>query len=65
LRGGMYHLERRRWERLLSAMMNLHPQQFEIFAGILLESLGFTDIEITNYVRDGGIYLTHNEPEPV
>ena len=36
-------------------MMNLHPQQFEAFGGKLLESLGFTDIEITNYVGDGGI----------
>jgi restriction system protein len=41
--------------RLHELMMNLHPQQFEAFAGTLLESLGFTDIEITNYVGDGGI----------
>jgi len=41
--------------RLHELMMNLHPQQFEIFAGTLLESLGFTDIEITKYVGDGGI----------
>ena len=41
--------------RLHELIMNLHPQQFEAFAGKLLESLGFTDIEITNYVGDGGI----------
>jgi restriction system protein len=41
--------------RLHELMMNLHPQQFEVFAGTLLESLGFTDIEVTNYVGDGGI----------
>ena len=41
--------------QLHELMMNLHPQQFEAFSGTLLESLGFTDIEITNYVGDGGI----------
>jgi restriction system protein len=41
--------------KLLELIMNLHPQQFEAFAGQLLESLGFTDVEITNYVGDGGI----------
>jgi restriction system protein len=41
--------------RLHELMMNLHPQQFEAFAGTLLESLGFTDVEITSYVGDGGI----------
>ena len=35
--------------------MNLHPQQFEEFAGKLLESVGFTDVEVTKYVGDGGI----------
>ena len=35
--------------------MNLHPQQFEEFAGTLLESVGFTDVEVTKYVGDGGI----------
>lgn len=41
--------------QLLELLMNLHPQQFEAFAGKLLESVGFTDIEITNYIGDGGI----------
>ena len=36
-------------------LMNLHPQQFEAFAGTLLESVGFTDVEVTKYVGDGGI----------
>jgi restriction system protein len=35
--------------------MNLHPQQFEEFAAKLLESLGFTDVEVTKFVGDGGI----------
>ncbi len=41
--------------QLLELLMNLHPQQFEEFAGKLLESVGFTDIEVTKYVGDGGI----------
>jgi len=35
--------------------MNLHPREFEAFGGKLLESVGFTDIEVTNYVGDGGV----------
>ena len=35
--------------------LNLHPQQFEQFAAKLLESVGFTDVEVTRYVGDGGI----------
>jgi len=41
--------------QLLELLMNLHPQQFEEFAARLLESVGFTDIEVTKYVGDGGI----------
>ena len=41
--------------QLHELLMNLHPQQFEEFAGKLLESVGFTDIEVTKYVGDGGI----------
>jgi len=41
--------------QLHELLMNLHPQQFEVFAGKLLESVGFTDIEVTKYVGDGGI----------
>ena len=41
--------------QLHELLMNLHPQQFEVFAGTLLESVGFTDVEITKYVGDGGI----------
>jgi restriction system protein len=41
--------------QLHELLMGLHPQQFEAFAGKLLESVGFTDIEITNYIGDGGI----------
>jgi restriction system protein len=41
--------------KLHELLMNLHPQQFEAFAGKLLESVGFTDVEVTKYVGDGGI----------
>jgi len=41
--------------QLHESLMNLHPQQFEAFAGKLLESIGFTDVEVTQYVGDGGI----------
>ena len=41
--------------QLRELLMNLHPQQFEEFAARLLESVGFTDIEVTKYVGDGGI----------
>ncbi len=41
--------------QLNELLMNLHPQQFEEFAGTLLESVGFTDVEVTKYVGDGGI----------
>ncbi len=41
--------------KLHELLMNLHPQQFEAFAGNLLESVGFTDVAVTKYVGDGGI----------
>jgi len=41
--------------QLHELLMNLDPQQFEVFAGKLLESVGFTEVEITKYVGDGGI----------
>ena len=41
--------------QLRELLMNLHPQQFEEFAAKLLESLGFTDVEVTKFVGDGGI----------
>jgi len=41
--------------QLHELLMNLHPQQFEEFAAKLLESVGFTDVEVTKYVGDGGI----------
>ncbi len=41
--------------QLHELLMNLHPQQFEALAAALLESLGFTDVEVTKYVGDGGI----------
>ena len=41
--------------QLHELLMNLHPQQFEEFAGKLLESVGFTDVEVTNYIGDGGV----------
>jgi restriction system protein len=51
-------LDRERREiraQLHDLLMNLHPQQFEAFAGKLLESVGFTDVQVTKYVGDGGI----------
>jgi len=42
-------------DHLHQLLMNLPPQQFEVFAGKLLESVGFTDVEVTKYVGDGGI----------
>jgi len=41
--------------QLHELLMGLHPQQFEVFAGVLLESVGFTDVEVTKYIGDGGI----------
>jgi len=41
--------------QLHELLMNLHPQQFEELAAKLLESLGFTDVEVTKFVGDGGI----------
>lgn len=41
--------------QLHELLMNIPPQQFEEFAGKLLESVGFTDIEVTKYRGDGGI----------
>ena len=41
--------------QLHELLMNLDPQQFEVFAGKLLESVGFTEVEITKYIGDGGI----------
>ena len=36
-------------------LMSLHPKHFEEFAGKLLKSKGFTNVEVTKYVGDGGI----------
>ena len=41
--------------QLHELLMNLHPQQFEAFAGKLLESTGFTNVQVTRYAGDGGI----------
>jgi len=41
--------------QLHELLMNLHPQQFEEFAAKLLESVGFTEVEVTKYVGDGGV----------
>ncbi len=42
-------------QQLHDLLMNLDPRQFELFATKLLESVGFTDLEVTNYTGDGGI----------
>lgn len=41
--------------QLHELLMNLHPQQFEEFSAKLLESVGFTEIQVTKYAADGGI----------
>jgi len=41
--------------QLHELLMNLPPPQFEAFAGKLLGSVGFTDVQVTKYVGDGGI----------
>lgn len=41
--------------QLHELLMNLHPQQFEEFSAKLLESVGFTKIQVTKYAADGGI----------
>jgi restriction system protein len=41
--------------QLHELLMNIPPQQFEAFAAKLLESVGFTNMEVTKYVGDGGV----------
>jgi len=42
-------------QQLHELLMKLHPQQFEAFGAKLLESVGFTDTEVTSFTGDGGI----------
>ena len=54
--GELLDIERQKARtNLHELLMNLHPQQFEEFAAKLLESVGFTDVEVTKYIGDGGI----------
>lgn len=54
--GDLLDIERQQARiHLHELLMNLHPQQFEEFAAELLERVGFTDVEVTNYIGDGGI----------
>jgi hypothetical protein len=43
--------------RLRSLLADLHPQLFESLIGELLVALGFEDVEVTRYSKDGGIDL--------
>lgn len=43
--------------KLKNRLMNMHPKQFEILIGQLLERIGFDEdtIQITSYGKDGGV----------
>jgi hypothetical protein len=43
--------------RLRALLAELHPQLFESLIGELLVALGFVDVEVTRYSKDGGIDL--------
>jgi restriction endonuclease Mrr len=43
--------------RLRALLAELHPQLFESLIGELLVALGFEDMEVTRYSKDGGIDL--------
>jgi hypothetical protein len=43
--------------RLRALLTDLHPQLFESLIGELLVALGFEDVEVTRYSKDGGIDL--------
>jgi Restriction endonuclease/HB1, ASXL, restriction endonuclease HTH domain len=43
--------------RLRALLAELHPQLFESLVGELLVALGFEDVEVTRYSKDGGIDL--------
>jgi hypothetical protein len=43
--------------RLRALLAELHPQLFESLIGELLVALGFEDVEVTRYSKDGGIDL--------
>lgn len=42
-------------KELRDRLMAMEPKQFEIFAGQLLQALGFTDVQITGRSGDGGV----------
>ncbi|HJT91241.1 MAG TPA: restriction endonuclease [Mycobacterium sp.] len=42
-------------ERLHAELREIEPQAFEDLIGRLLTALGFVDVEVTNYSRDGGV----------
>lgn len=48
------YIERFR-ERLLSALRQLNPREFEIFAGRLIKEYGFNSVTVTRHSKDGGI----------
>jgi len=41
--------------QILNQLKEIPPQTFEVFAKRLLEVYGFIDMEVTSYVKDGGI----------
>ena len=42
-------------ERLHAELRDIEPQAFEDLIGRLLTALGFVDVEVTSYSRDGGV----------
>jgi hypothetical protein len=42
-------------KRLQVELLEMEPQAFEGLVGRLLTELGFVDVEVTNYSRDGGV----------
>ena len=41
--------------QILNQLKEIQPKSFEIFAKRLLETYGFLEMQVTNYVKDGGL----------
>lgn len=39
----------------LSDLQSIHPREFELFCGDMLLDYGFNEIQVTDYVNDGGV----------
>jgi restriction system protein len=42
-------------QQILSQLINIEPKAFEVFARNLLIAYGFEQVQVTSYVKDGGI----------